>query len=257
MSTNIHEKKLKKAEEKIRILENMIEDKTRELYVLNTELEQFIYIASHDLQEPLCTITSFADLLDDECKNVLDGNANDYLHFILQSALIMKLKIKGLLDYLLIGQDKDLTVVDCNILAVEVRERLSSTISETKTIFHIKKLPKLKGYRKELLILFENLISNAIKFRKKNSVPIIEISAQLKNDVWIFKVKDNGIGIDPIHQKKIFGIFRMLGSKNEYRSLGVGLFFCKKIVNIHGGRIWLDSCSISGSTFYFTIPNMI
>lgn len=247
--------KLKEAEKKIHILENMIETQTRELYVTNTELEQFIFMASHDLQEPLGTILSFVDLLNDKYERKLDDNTDQYLHFITQAALVMNLRIKGLLDYLLIGRQRQLTTVDCNTLIDEVRTNLAFNGSKPKAIFHIERLPQLKGYKKELRMLFQNLISNAIKFRKKGVVLKIEISAQKRKGLWDFMVKDNGIGIEKERQQQIFGIFRGLHSKGEYIGSGVGLFYCRKIVNIHHGRIWVDSCPNEGSTFYFTIPN--
>ncbi|MBK5271894.1 MAG: GHKL domain-containing protein, partial [Bacteroidia bacterium] len=219
----------------------------------NKELEQFAYIASHDMQEPLRTTTSFIELLQKQYKGKLDGKADKYLTFIAQSSERMKVLINDLLEYSRIGRKKELENVDCNNVLKEVLADLSTVIKETGARIDSEKLPVVHGYPTELKQLFQNLVTNAVKFRKESIAPKINISVQKIDGYWQFAVKDNGIGIEEQFNNRIFEIFQRLHTRNEYEGSGIGLSNCKKIVELHKGRIWVESISGNGSTFYFTL----
>ena len=250
--------KLKKAERKIRILEDMVESRTRNLYsanldlqkrndslkeviIRNTELEQFAYVASHDLQEPLITIKSFIDLLGEEYGDKLGEVGNQYLDFISESSNGLSSVIEDLLHYSRIGSNRELKEVDCNKLLESIQKDLNATISKSKATLEVGKLPKINGFQTELRLHFQNLISNAIKFSSKDTPPHIKITAEKgnKGNNWTFFIQDNGIGIAMENHEKIFTIFQRLHSKNDYEGTGIGLAQCKKIVNLHGGDIWI------------------
>ncbi len=241
--------KLKKAEE--------LEKYARQLEAKNKELEQFAYVASHDLQEPLRTVNCFVNLLEQEYIGKFDEDADKYFKIISQSATRMSELVKALLDYSRIGRKRELTKIDCNALIKAIQTDLSSYISETNTIIEVGNLPNITGYKTELRLLFQNLISNAIKFRKQYVTPHIMIEAEDDDSNWIFFVKDNGIGIEEKHKHKIFMIFQRLHNKSEYEGTGIGLAHCQKIVDLHDGKIWVDSQPSEGSTFYFKIPKLI
>ncbi|GGH01349.1 hypothetical protein GCM10011416_20080 [Polaribacter pacificus] len=223
----------------------------------NKELEQFSYIASHDLQEPLRTITSFSDILYTEYYNKLDDQAKQIFTFIKEASGRMSNLIKNLLDYSRIGHQEELVKVDCNKLLNNINKDLTTLISETKTTIKISELPIITGYPTSIRLLFQNLISNAIKFSKKDEAPEITIGYTDKKDAWEFSIKDNGIGIQKEYQKKIFSIFQKLHAKEKYKGTGIGLAHCQKIVNLHLGEIWVKSNPNEGSTFYFTISKEI
>ncbi len=239
-------------EEKNRLHELAIAHKSLEQK--NKELEQYTYIASHDLQEPLRTLTSFSDLLQDNYKGKIDNAADQYLNFISQAANRMSLLIKGLLDYSRIGKNNAFTSVDTSKVLLEVKDDLATKIQETGAAILSTKLPRVTGNEIEIRQLFQNLITNALKFRKSNVKPEVRISANKSNDQWVFSFTDNGIGIAAEHQEKIFSIFQRLHARDEYEGTGIGLANCKKIVNTHGGKIWVSSSPNQGSTFYFTLP---
>jgi len=221
----------------------------------NKELEQFTYIAAHDLQEPLNTVTGFVELLNEQYKGRLDKKADKYLQFITKASSRMRFLIRGLLDYARIGRERKLSMVDCNKLVTEIQYDFAFSIAETNTTFIIDKLPQVYGCELELSILFQNLISNAIKFRKEGIAPQIKISSEKEGNYWKFSVQDNGIGLAEEHKKKIFIIYQQLNARTEYKGFGLGLAYCQKIVELHGGKIWVDSVPNEGSTFYFTILN--
>ncbi|NVK53117.1 MAG: PAS domain S-box protein [Flavobacteriaceae bacterium] len=221
----------------------------------NKELEQFSYITSHDLQEPLRTITSFSDIIHEEYYDKLDDHARQIFTFIKKATTRMSNLIKNLLDYSRIGHKEELVDVDCNLLIKEVKSDLTNRIQKTNTLISTNNLPIIKGYPTGLRLLFQNLISNAIKFSKKDVAPIIIISCEKKENYWKFSIRDNGIGIEKEHQKKIFSIFQRLHLKEEYEGTGIGLAHCQKIIGLHGGEISVKSKPNEGSTFYFTIPH--
>jgi PAS domain S-box-containing protein len=236
-------------------LEMKVNERTEELKKTNSELEQFAYVASHDLREPLRTISNFVSLFQKQYKGKLDKNADDYLNFIMGSTKRMETLIMDLLDYSRIGKtDLDKTEVNCNDILAEVVNDLSNSITESEAELHIGVLPVVHGYSTEIKSLFQNLISNAIKFQNKNTRPDILVDAKDNTTEWLFSVKDNGIGIDKKYYNKLFILFQRLHNKETYPGTGIGLVQCKKIVELHGGRIWVESAPGKGSTFYFTLP---
>lgn len=220
----------------------------------NHESEQFAYIASHDLQEPLRTITNFIGIFSEEYIDKLDENAATYLKFISSASNRMQTLITDLLEYTTIENDRKWVEIDCNTLVSDILQDLSATISETGTTVQYDNLPVITGQETRFKSLFQNLISNAIKFRKKDEAPVIEISAEDNDREWLFEIKDNGIGIDKPYYEKVFKLFQRLHGRKEYEGTGIGLAHCKKIVDLRGGRIWVESEPGVGSSFYFTVP---
>ena len=224
-----------------------------ELYRSNRELEQFAYVASHDLQEPLNTITNFVQLFEKEYKDKLDDDATQYLKFIIQASSRMGSLVRGVLSFSRIGRGIEISTVDCNVIVKEVIEDLSIRIKDTGAVLQVAELPTVRGYGTELHSLFLNLVSNAIKFRKKDNPPKIEIYVEELEQYFKFMVKDYGIGIEERNREKVFNIFQRLNNMNSYEGTGIGLAKCKKIVELHNGQIWVESVHGEGSTFYFTI----
>ncbi|MEP1096998.1 MAG: ATP-binding protein [Cyclobacteriaceae bacterium] len=221
----------------------------------NQEMEQFAYIASHDLQEPVRTISNFAKLLTTNYAGKFDSTADKSLNFIIGAADRMSSLIKGLLDYSRIGREIRLATVNCNQLLVDIKFDLASIIDETATTIQVGDLPNVLGNPTDLRLVFQNLINNAIKFRKADVSPQIIIDCEKRKNRWVFSCQDNGIGFEEKQKSKIFNIFQRLHSRKEYDGTGIGLSHCRKIVELHGGKIWVESKPNEGSTFYFTIPN--
>ena len=236
--------------------EHQLKTQANDLKNSNSELEQFAYVASHDLQEPIRTILSFVELFQTQYMGQLDAKADKYLTFILQSSRRMKVLIHDLMDFSRIGTKKELHQVNCQVILQEVRDDMQKTILETQAIIESTALPIINGYPTELKLLFQNLIANAIKFRKKDTIPRIHISATRNGTTWTFGVQDNGIGIPGEHSERVFTIFQRLHNKTEYEGSGIGLAHCRKITGLHGGEIWIDSTSGVGTTIYFTIPQI-
>ena len=218
------------------------------------EVEQFSYIASHDMQAPLQTVKNFADLMREDYHDKLDDDGHKYLDFISESITRMENLIEALLNYSRIGKNEKLELVHCNELLEAVLADLSFKIQKSETSFEIGELPVLAAYKTEMRMLFQNLISNAIKFRREDISTHVRISAHKERDLWKFAIQDNGIGISKKHTEKIFQVFQRLHSKDEYEGTGIGLANCVRIVELHGGKIWVESTEGEGSTFYFTIP---
>ena len=225
-----------------------------EIIKKNKELEQFAYITSHDLQEPLRTIMSLSQLMSSTYKGQLDKTADKYLEYINETSLRMSDLIKGLLDYSRIGIERELKNVDCNVLLKAIRDDLQENIRKTKARIEVGKLPEIVGYETELRMLFQNLISNALKFQKKDNVPRVSIEARKETGGWEFACTDNGIGIAPEDRERIFDIFKRLHKKTRYKGTGIGLAHCRKIVDLHGGKIRVESQVGQGSTFYVFLP---
>lgn len=219
------------------------------------QLKEFTYIASHDLQEPLHTIISCIDLLQ-EYKERFDEDGKIYLNFMSESAHRMSHLIKDLLDYSRIGKNKKITTITCNKVVKTLQDDLAKYIRDNNAELIVGDLPVIQGYETDVRLLFQNLITNAIKFHKKDTTPVVQISAQKEKvtNQWKFFIKDNGIGIPKKYQQKIFVIFKRLHSKQEYEGTGIGLSHCQKIVELHGGKIGVTSEPGQGSTFFFTIP---
>lgn len=239
-----------------KILTQTVEQRTAELERKNKEVEQFAFVASHDLQEPLRNISSFVDLLEKQYRGKLDDHADKYLHYIVQSSDRMKTLIKDLLDYSRLGRGREARQVNCNLIVEQVRADLSHQIRNSKAVIHAVDLPIIDAYPTELKLLFQNLISNSIKFRKPSVAPVIDIKALRENGGWTFAFRDNGIGIDAKFHDRIFSIFQRLHTRTEYEGSGIGLAHCKKIVEMHDGDIWVDSDVDGGCTFYFTISEI-
>lgn len=248
------EKKVKERTETLLKREATLEKQNKKLQNQNKELEQFTYIASHDLQEPLRSLISFSELLEKEFVGKLGENGEFYINFISKSSKRMQQLVKGLLDYSRIGREKKLAEIDCSQIIKDVLSDMMITIKESNAEITVSDLPHLKGYETEIRQLFQNLVSNALKFRKKDVAPKIKIYAQKREDDWLFSVQDNGIGIEENNKQKLFVIFKRFNNREEYEGTGIGLAHCKKIVELHGGTIWADSKFGEGSTFYFTIP---
>ena len=233
--------------------EAIVQQNQRELERKNKELEQFTYLASHDLQGPLKTIINYVDLIEEEWASKMDSASAKYLQVVANAAGRMKTLINDLLDYSRIGKNQRV-IVNCDELIKNILTDLSSLIVEAQANFNITELPTLNGYKTELSILFTNLISNALKFRKKDTPPRIKIWAEEESNQWKFAVQDNGIGIEEAYVERIFVIFQRLHNRKDYEGTGIGLAHCQKIVELHGGKIWVESQLNIGSTFYFTIP---
>jgi PAS domain S-box-containing protein len=252
MMTDITQRK--QHDELIRKSEADLAVKNKELEQKNKELEQFAYVASHDLQEPLRTTSSFVELFQQQYNGKLDEKADKYLHYITESSQRMKVLITDLLEYSRIGSKRVLMQVDCNSVLNDVSEDLGISIKETGAKIDADALPVILAYPTEIKQLFQNLVFNSIKFRQKSRPPRIKISCQRTGEGWLFAFSDNGIGIAKEYHERIFIIFQRLHTRNEYQGSGIGLSHCKKIVELHKGKIWLESEPGKGTTFYFTIP---
>jgi light-regulated signal transduction histidine kinase (bacteriophytochrome) len=239
-----------------KILTQTVEQRTAELERKNKEVEQFAFVASHDLQEPLRNISSFVDLLEKQYRGKLDDHADKYLHYIVQSSDRMKTLIKDLLDYSRLGRGREARQVNCNMIVEQVRADLSHKMRESQAVINSADLPLIDAYPTELKLLFQNLVSNSIKFRRPSVPPVIDIKAVKENGSWTFAFQDNGIGIEAQFHDRIFSIFQRLHTRTEYEGSGIGLAHCKKIVEMHGGDIWVDSDVNGGCTFYFTISEI-
>ena len=219
----------------------------------NKELEQFNFITSHDLQEPLLTLIGYSNLLKEDYADKLNDEGKLFLEFISNSASRMRALISGLLEYNRIVKNKETIKCNLNDLIVEVLDDLHSSILETRASIIFTKLPTIDCYPVFFRLLLQNLISNAIKFKKKAIKPKIVVSVKETRQKWLFSVKDNGIGINEKHFEQIFIMFKRLNNINDYKGYGIGLTHCKKIVEIHNGEIWVNSIPNKGCTFYFTI----
>ena len=239
-------------ETKLRESEALLKAKTADLERSNQELEQFAYVASHDLQEPLRMVNSYVQLLSSRYKDKLDADANEFIHFAVDGSNRMRNLINSLLEFSRVNRIKPFTWMEMDKVVEEVLIDLSSMISENGAIIHYGDLPQIYGDQVLIGQLFQNLIANAIKFRGIPE-PEITISCEKRKDDYFFAVKDNGIGIKKEYAEKIFVIFRRLHGMERYPGTGIGLAICKKIVERHGGRIWVESEPGKGATFYFTL----
>lgn len=230
-----------------------IKQKSLELEEKNTQLEHFAYIASHDLNEPLRTIHSFVDIIKEEQTDDSNEDIQTYLNFIQEALDRMRSMIDGLLNYARIGKSGDFQTIDVHHLLAELQQDLDRLIRAKEATITSTALPTVYGSRLELRQLFQNLITNAIKFQQPNHPPVVTISGVERDDYWEFCVSDNGIGIRPEKHQEIFSVFTKLHRNTEYEGQGIGLSFCKKIVELHQGMIWVESALGQGSQFYFTI----
>ncbi len=235
--------------------EKELEDIVEKLSDSNEELERFAYIAAHDLQEPLRMVTSFSQLLKEKYESTLDDKAKEYLGFCVDGAARMKALVDDLLEYSRITNDVDTSQdVDCSAIMDVVLDNLSERIQETKSEISVGTLPVISGNPVRFTRLIQNLVCNAIKYQNPGNVPKIHVDVTEKQDEWIFSVKDNGIGIKEEYQQQIFSPFKRLHTNQEYIGTGIGLAVCKKIVEMKGGRLWVESNAGEGSIFYFLLP---
>lgn len=236
----------------------LLEQETRqrqELSRSNTELQQFAYVASHDLQEPLRMVTSYLQLLERRYKGKLDADADDFIGYAVDGAARMRRLINDLLTYSRIGtRGQPFELTPAAKLVDQAIANLKIAIEESEATVRYPELPNILVDPTQFVQLFQNLISNAIKFRG-DAPPVVQIQVDQQENAWRFAVQDNGIGIDPQYAERIFVIFQRLHSRAEYAGTGIGLAVCKKIVERHGGRIWVQSQLGQGATFYFTIPD--
>ena len=239
----------KKAEEE---LNNTLKDLKRS----NAELEQFAYVASHDLQEPLRMVASFTQLLQNRYQDKLDDDANDFINYAVGGATRMHNLISDLLIFSRVGtRGKPFKITDMNTVLEAVIAIFGQVIKETNTTLTNTPLPVIMADESQMIQLFQNLISNALKFHGEED-PYIHVSGEVKEKEWVFSVRDNGIGIDSNNYDRIFIIFQRLHKKDEYGGTGIGLAVCKKIIQRHHGKIWVESELGKGSTFYFSIPKL-
>ncbi len=229
-----------------------VNERTKELERSNAELQQFAYVASHDLQEPLRMIASYLELLENEYNDLLNDEGRQYIAYAVDGAYRMKGLINDLLDYSRVGKDLAAKLTDCEFTLGAALHDLQMQIDECGAIITHDPLPKIVADETQFVRLFQNLISNAMKFRGTDS-PKIHISAKQTEKEWHFTFRDNGIGVDPKHAERIFVIFQRLHNRDKYPGTGIGLAVCKKIVEFHGGRIWIESTLGKGSAFHFTV----
>jgi chemotaxis family two-component system sensor kinase Cph1 len=239
------------------LLQASLDTQTRyaqELTRSNAELEQFSYVASHDLQAPLSTIAGYAQLLEKRCHNQLDAQGNKFIRNIVNSCGRMQALIDDLLEYSRVGRsEKPFDVIDCNLVFEDACANLQLAIRQHQASVTRGDLPRVRGDSFQLLQLFQNLIGNAIKYRSSEA-PMVRVSASRQGDSWVFSVQDNGIGIAEQYHPRIFQLFQRLHSQKQYSGTGIGLAICQRIVDRHGGRLWVESEPNRGSTFYFSIP---
>lgn len=236
----------KLAEQKLQVM-------AQELARSNAELEQFAYVASHDLQEPLRAITGYIQLLERRYADKLGDDATNFMHRSIAAAGRMKRLIEDLLAYSRVGRrDASFTLANCSLIVQDTINSLDVIIKESDAVVQFGALPTLWADPTQLRQLFQNLISNAIKFRSEKR-PEIHIDATRQGSLWLFAVRDNGIGIEADYAERIFLIFQRLHTRTDYPGTGIGLAICKKIVEHHGGNIWIESELTKGTTFFFTL----
>lgn len=235
-------------------LERRVQERTEELTQSNEELKQFAKIASHDLQEPLRAVQGFANLLAESAKGKLDNDCNEFIEYILDGTQRMQQLIQSVLLHSSIkNEEAEVISTSCDSVIEEVLANLDASIKETGAYLEVDYLPEVAVDRWQLIQLFQNLISNAIKYRGVEA-PKIHISAEQTVNDWVFSIRDNGIGIDAKYSDQIFDMFARLHGKTKYSGTGMGLAICKKIVTSHGGKIWVESEVGNGSIFLFTLP---
>jgi light-regulated signal transduction histidine kinase (bacteriophytochrome) len=220
----------------------------------NAELEQFASVASHDLQEPLRMVSSYVQLLARRYKGKLDNDADEFIAYAVDGTARMQRLLSDLLTYSRVGtQGKPFTRTDSESVLAQAIANLQLAIEDNHAVITHDPLPAVMADEGQLVQLLQNLIGNAIKFHSQEQ-PQVHVSAALQGTEWVFSVSDNGIGIEPQHVDRIFVIFGRLHAAAEYPGTGIGLALCKKIVERHGGRIWVESEPQKGATFYFTMP---
>jgi light-regulated signal transduction histidine kinase (bacteriophytochrome) len=235
--------------------EEVVRQTAAELARSNKDLEQFAYVATHDLQEPLRQVTAFVNLLRDRYGTAFDARGEQYLTYVVEGATRMSALVSGLLDYSRIGRrEEPAQSASANEAYAEAVANLRTTIEEAQALVTCDRLATVQADRVQLVQLFQNLIGNAIKFRREGVRPEIHVGCCPDGKTWTFWVRDNGIGIPSELYDRAFVIFQRLHGQGKYPGTGIGLAICKKIVERHGGRIWIESQIGQGSTFFFTMP---
>lgn len=238
----------------IRNYSKKLEESMEKIAQKNYELEQLGYVTSHDLQEPLNTIQSFSMLLKEELKGLQSDKVSlEYVEFISSATKRMKMLLNGILNYNIVGKQSALKMTSLKAVIDEVLEDLAGTIMKETAVITIPELPSLMVYGTELRLLFQNLISNSIKYRQPDVPIIINITCHEELEKWKFEVSDNGIGIDEVYFERVFNVFQRLHKKNEFEGAGIGLSICKKVIELHEGHIWVEKNNQQGSKFCFTI----
>ena len=241
-------------QQQLQVQNKQLTNLNQELVRSNQELEQFANVASHDLQEPLRMITSFSQLLAKRYSGQLDEEADNIISFVVDGAKRMDKLIQAILAYSHVSsQARAFESVNCEEVIDIALSNLQLTIQKTNAQITRNTLPIIFGDKTQLVQLFQNIIANGMKYQKEES-PVIHIEAETRQKDWLFSVKDNGIGIAPQYQKRIFQIFQRLHTRQEYSGTGIGLAICKKIVDLHGGKIWVESVVGKGTSFLFTMP---
>lgn len=227
----------------------------RKLKASNQELEHFAYAASHDLKEPLRMIGSYTQLIKRTLNKNLDGSTNEYMGYVTDGVSRMETLLNDLLEYSRLGRRSgSIREVDLNDTIFMVINNLMTAMKKNEAEIYANELPVIHGLATEMVQLFQNLISNSIKFKQPGVRPVIEIIHRYENETHVFEFQDNGIGIPPEHSEGVFNIFERLHSHHEYEGTGIGLATCKKIITNMGGRIWVEPNEEAGTTFIFTIP---
>ena len=245
----------KLADSQFLALNENLKNHASDLAKSNAELEQFAYVASHDLQEPLRMVTSFLMMLENKYSEKLDDKGKQYIFFAVDGAKRMRQLILDLLEFSRVGRmDSDMDNVDINILVTEIMTLYKKRIDEEEAHIKFDKLPVIKTFRSPLRQVMQNLISNGLKYHRPGVSPIIRIKSKQKGEYWQFEIKDNGIGIKSEYFEKVFVIFQRLHTKEEYSGTGMGLAIAKKIIENLGGKIWVESELGIGTSFFFTIP---
>jgi light-regulated signal transduction histidine kinase (bacteriophytochrome) len=230
-----------------------VAERTAELIARNQELEQFAYVASHDLQEPLRKVASCCQSLAEDYADQLDDSGREWIEFAVDGAARMRQLVSDLLEFSRVGtHGRTIQPTDAHQACEAALENLSDAIEETEAQIVCRPLPTVLADAGQLEQLFQNLVGNSIKYCSDDQ-PVVEIGAEPEGDRWKFYVKDNGIGIDPEYHERIFQIFQRLHCKEDYAGTGIGLAICKKVVERFGGKLWVESKSGQGSTFYFTL----
>jgi signal transduction histidine kinase len=244
-------------QERQEIIRKQMDDKLQKLLInlkkSNEELEQFAYVASHDLQEPLRMVSSYTQLLEKRYSEKLDQDAHEFIHFAVDGANRMQRLINDLLEYSRVTtRGKEFKETDMFSALGQAIRNMQMKIEDNHAVITNGELPKVKADEEQIMRVFQNLIDNAIKFKGKES-PRIHIDCIAKDGYWTFSVKDNGIGMDPKYEDRIFEIFQRLSNQAEHPGTGIGLAICKRIVERHGGKIWMESEPGNGTTFLFTL----
>ncbi len=234
--------------------EQELAKKVEELARSNAELEQLAFVAAHDLQEPLRMVAAYTRLLSEKYRGRLDADADRYIAYANEGALRLQTLVCDLLSYSRLSRAEPARhEVDANLALAEALQNLRQAVDESGAEVHAAKLPVVAAHRPQLTQVFQNLIGNAIKFRREEK-PVVSIEAEQVGHGWLFSVSDNGIGIAPEHAESVFAVFHRLHTREEYPGNGIGLAICRRVVERFGGRMWLESRLGEGSTFKFTLP---